>query len=293
MSATEPQSLFEYIKYYAAFIWRKYLKLPIFGKVLLFLIALFYACLGVFVIVVSPSLIAQYLYDHARMLAQYQFGWLVLSIAIVLISFPPLVGHTTLVTLCGFAYGMKGFLISFPASIVGAATSFVFLRIVFRERLRGWSAKNEKWQALEAVVREKGLPLIILIRISPFPPWVYSNSLFASIQPVALWQFVIATTFIAPKVLLHTFIGSKLASLSDGDQRSHMDTHTLILNSLFVGAGICIALFTSWWVYTLVQRHIKHLEGVPPEIDDLAAEAIAEYDEESPLLSSSDTQPGP
>ena len=25
----------------------------------------------------------------------------------------------------------------------------------------------------------KGLPLIMLIRASPFPPWVYSNTLFA------------------------------------------------------------------------------------------------------------------
>ena len=41
------------------------------------------------------------------------------------------------------------------------------------------------------------------------------------------------------------------------------------------------------WVYTLVQRHIRHLEGIPAEIDQSAAEAIEEFDEEVPLLSSS------
>lgn len=30
-----------------------------------------------------------------------------------------------------------------------------------------------------AVQQAKGLPLIMLIRLSPFPPWVYSNTLFA------------------------------------------------------------------------------------------------------------------
>lgn len=40
-------------------------------------------------------------------------------------------------------------------------------------------------------------------------------------------------------------------------------------------------------VYTLVQGHIRHLEGIPPEVDELAAEAIEEFGEEEPLLRSS------
>jgi len=43
-------------------------------------------------------------------------------------------------------------------------------------------------------------------------------------------------------------------------------------------------------VYTLVQRHIRHLEGIPPEIDELAAEAIEDFGEDvredEPLLRS-------
>jgi len=71
---------------------------------------------------------------------------------LVIISFPPFVGHTTLVTLCGFAYGMKGFYISASSSLVGAVLVFIVLRFLFRHRLRQWSTQNDKWQALEAVV---------------------------------------------------------------------------------------------------------------------------------------------
>ena len=43
-------------------------------------------------------------------------------------------------------------------------------------------------------------------------------------------------------------------------------------------------------MYTLVQGHIRQLEGIPPQIDELAAEAIEEYvednNEEEPLLRS-------
>jgi uncharacterized membrane protein YdjX (TVP38/TMEM64 family) len=95
---------------------------------------------------------------------------------------------------------MNGFFISAIASLVGSAGAFMILRYLFSERIRQWSAYNEKWQALQSVIvcahvgpltppaprvddsffqKAKGLPLIILIRVSPFPPWVYSNSFFA------------------------------------------------------------------------------------------------------------------
>lgn len=37
-------------------------------------------------------------------------------------------------------------------------------------------------------------------------------------------------------------------------------------------------------IYTLVQGHIRKLEGLSPEVDELAAEAVEQYSEEAPLL---------
>ncbi|TFK28827.1 Golgi apparatus membrane protein TVP38 [Coprinopsis marcescibilis] len=285
MAATSVSRPWNLLKWLITSAIQRYHKLHVFGKVFIWLLVLFYVAFGAFVFIVTPSRIAQFLYDQAKLLAATRLGWLGIIAAMILISFPPFIGHTTLVTLCGFAYGMKGFYIAIAGSLLGSALVFTVLRLLFSQRIRAWSAQNEKWQALEAVVRSKGLPLIILIRVSPFPPWVYANSLFASIEPVKLWQFVVATCFISPKLLLHVFIGSKMAALSDGDQRGRMDTHDKIINGLLVGGGIIIAIFTSWLVYNLVQSHIRHLQGIPPETDELAAEAIEDYDEDAPLLS--------
>lgn len=49
------------------------------------------------------------------------------------------------------------------------------------------------------------------------------NDVTQSIGPVKLWQFVVAQTFVFPKILLSVFIGSRAAALADGDQRGHMD----------------------------------------------------------------------
>ncbi|KAK7470751.1 Tlg2-vesicle protein [Stygiomarasmius scandens] len=283
-------NVFSLVKRYTKFLFLRYQGLHAYGKVAIWFVVLFYIASGTFIIVVTPARIFQALYDFAEKLASLPSGWLVLAAALVAVSFPPMIGHTTLVTLCGFAYGMKGFAIAAIASVFGSALVFVILRLLFNRKLRYWSSKNEKWQALEAVVRAKGLPLIILIRISPFPPWVYSNTLFASIEPVRLWQFVVATLFVLPKICLHVFIGSKMANLSDGGRRSQMDTRTKIMNGLFIGGGLLVAVFTSWLVYTLVQSHIRTLQGLPSEVDEQAAEAIEDFDEEEPLLNSrSDT----
>jgi hypothetical protein len=85
--------------------------------------------------------------------------------------------------------------------------------------------------------------------------------------------------------LLHTFIGSKIAELSDGDQRGHMDTTTKVLNGVFIGLSLLVAILTSWTVYNLVQSHIRKMAEFSPEVDELAAEALE--DEEAPLLSPS------
>ncbi|KAJ3528280.1 hypothetical protein NM688_g8019 [Phlebia brevispora] len=247
-------------------------------------LAIFYAALGTFLVWVGADRIAQSMYDLAQKISHLRFGWLILAGMIVVISFPPCIGHTTIITLCGFAYGMKGFYIGAPASVVGSAAAFVALRFLFAKRLKRWSSSNEKWQALETVVRAKGLPLIFLIRASPFPPWVYSNSLFASIEAVSLWQFVVATTAVFPKVAVHTFIGSKLASLSDGETRRQMDTQTKILNSCLVVVGLLVAVLTSWVIYRSMQAHLRKLDGISPEVDELAAEAVEEAIEGAPLL---------
>jgi hypothetical protein len=67
-------------------------------------------------------------------------------------SIPPMIGHTTLLNLCGFTYGMKGFLIAAPASLVASTIVFVALRYFFSGVVRSWSEKNEIWKALEAVI---------------------------------------------------------------------------------------------------------------------------------------------
>jgi hypothetical protein len=83
-----------------------------------------------------------------------------------------------------------------------------------------------------------------------------------SIESVSLIQFVLATLFVLPRVLVYVFVGSRIASLSDGEQRSHMATcmlsfpvhvadltftslATKIINGLLIVGGIVTSVIAS------------------------------------------------
>jgi uncharacterized membrane protein YdjX (TVP38/TMEM64 family) len=130
----------------------QYQKLSFYGKATICCLLLFYACLIAFIAVVPPSHIAQFMYDLAVEIRRLPYGYFILIAAIVLISFPPFIGHTTLMNLCGFTYGMHGFIPAAISTVGGSALVFVVLRSLFSNRLRKWTATNQKWGALEAVI---------------------------------------------------------------------------------------------------------------------------------------------
>lgn len=95
------------------------------------------------------------------------------------------------------------------------------------------------------------------------------------------------------------------AALTLGDiSLAHVpQPETKILNGVLVGTGILIAFLTSWYVisvasmhvfvkrgvlfriiYRSMQAHIRHIEDLPSDVDELAAEAVDEAAEGAPLL---------
>jgi hypothetical protein len=66
----------------------------------------------------------------------------------------------------------------------------------------------------------------------------------------------------------------------------HRSLYKLVSHNSYTSQKVLINI--TRLVYTLVQGHIRHLEGIPPEIDELAAEALEHFGEdggeEEPLL---------
>jgi len=134
---------------------------------------------------------------------------------------------------------------------------------------------------MEEVVKAKGLPLIILIRLCPIP-WVYNNAFFASIESVSLPQFILATIVLMPKLFLVVFIGAQVGELSDGETRGKLSGTAKFLDVLSIVFGVAVAAGTGWFVWRTTAEKIRSMEGLSDDIDRLAADALE--DATAPLL---------
>ncbi|KAH8919663.1 hypothetical protein BT69DRAFT_1193785, partial [Atractiella rhizophila] len=212
--------------------------------------------LFVLVLILGPQTIFNQLALWGKSLEQSEYGWALLLVLIVASSFPPLVGYGTCITICGFAFGVwRGWLIAVVGCLLGSTLSFIVCRLALKRFLPFLDA-SPTFSALATAVRAKGTSLVILIRFCPFP-FPYSNLFFASIESVSISQFLLATLFITPKLLLHVFTGSRLYLLSDEEERLKMDSTAKALNAVYVILGSLLGIGTGWYVWRLTQKHVS------------------------------------
>lgn len=121
------------------------------------------------------------------------------------------------------------------------------------------------------------------MRSCPFP-YPYSNLFFVSLESVTLSQFLLATLAITPKLFLyvvilppssahrpdlhsHVWVGSRLFSFADPNQREAMDHQTKLLNGCSIVFGLALGAFTSWYLYRITMRYVA--QGVMLDEEDL------------------------
>ncbi|GJN91670.1 hypothetical protein Rhopal_004693-T1 [Rhodotorula paludigena] len=214
----------------------------------------------------------------ADYIAASPYGWLMLFGIIIVTSVPPLFGYGTAQTLVGFAYGVwPGFVISALSCLAGGAFSFIVVRH-FLHFYAPFVQRMNTHKALSKAVRAKGLPLMMLLRLCPFP-YPYSNAFFASIETVTLWQFLLAT--------LHVFVGHRTYLMSDPGSRAKMDGVAKAVNIAFMVIGTLLGMATSWYLYKLTMRYVDEANE-EQEQEELEAGLLDDVDE---LLASDSAAP--
>lgn len=246
------------------------------------------------------------LFDAALWFSHWPtLGPLLLIALITLLSFPPLVGYGTSITLCGLAYGtplpentssglFTAWLLAATGCLCGSTAVFVFFRAYLRTaHAPQWIAdvrNKREWLAMERAVSAKGARMILLVRFCPFP-FVYSNLFFASLQPgvVSLRAFLLATLATTPKLFLHVFIGAQAFQAiqaarggsneggggggggAGGDSNSNPSppAHSLLSLAYIIIASL-VGVATSWYIWQETTRILQEF------IDDDEAGAAGE-----------------
>ncbi|KAI1156790.1 hypothetical protein F4825DRAFT_402540 [Nemania diffusa] len=183
-------------------------------------------------------------------------GWVLLFLLSAAASFPPLIGYSTTVTLAGFVFGFpRGWPIIAAATVVGSTASFVASRTVFSAYVQRLVGADRRFVALGQVLRHDGLLVLVAIRFCPLP-FSLSNGFLATIPSISPGSFALATALSTPKLLIHVFIGDRLAQLADSDE---MPTSTRLANYLGILFGGVIGITVGWFVYQRTMRRAKEL----------------------------------
>lgn len=69
-------------------------------------------------------------------------------------------------------------------------------------------------------------------------------STFATVKPLT---FALATAIVTPKLLVHVFIGSRLAVIAKSGEK--MDTTTKVINWGSIIVGGIFGVLTGWFIY--------------------------------------------
>ncbi|KAJ9477567.1 putative Golgi apparatus membrane protein TVP38 (putative) [Pseudozyma hubeiensis] len=209
------------------------------------------------------------------------YGAALLIVLVVIVSFPPLIGYGTSITLFGLGWGvhaeatsehaelrgnlLQAWLLASFACLLGATISFAVLRflIVHHSKRVAWISKtlnDPKYTALSTAVRRRGLFMAILIRFCPFP-FAYSNLFFASlVDAVTFKHFFMATALITPKLLLHVWLGTRMFQLMDRDQRAQLDGWAKFLNVVYIAVGSAVGAATGWIVWNETTKVLEAIE---------------------------------
>lgn len=216
-------------------------------------------------------------------------GWVILWVVTFFTAFPPMIGYSTCGTTAGFVYGAwEGWLILATATVAGSTCSFIVSRTVLKSYVERMVAHDKRFAALTLTLKQDGLKLLCMIRLCPLP-YSLSNGAMSTFPTVHPSMYALATTLITPKLLIHTFIGSRLAIIAKSGEE--MSAGAKAVNYTSIAIGAVLGMGVGYYIYQKTMARARELEaeesrtvhesvrrtGAPPKqfTDDPEAQAAA------------------
>ncbi|RYP54953.1 hypothetical protein DL768_000269 [Monosporascus sp. mg162] len=171
-------------------------------------------------------------------------GWVLVFLLTCATAFPPMIGYSTCLTVSGFVYGFPGgWPVVAAATVFGSTAAFAASRTVLSRYVHRLVGADRRFVALGQVLRHDGLLVLAGLRFCPLP-FSLSNGFLATIPSVSPLGFALATAVATPKLLVHVFIGSRLAMLAESGDKMTVGDKAVNYLSMLVGSvvGLVVGL---------------------------------------------------
>lgn len=276
------------------------------------------AVLGVLAIVFSRAFF-RWLDPVAEKWRALPGGWVLAFLLVFVTSFPPVMGYSTASTIAGFVYGFPwGWPIVASGCTLGALCAFLASRTVLSGYVDRMVGRDHRFVALGQVLRQEGIWYLTAIRFCPLP-FSLSNGFLATIPSITPLSFTLSTalsryvyiyiyiatlsihvhmgkasllTFCSPKLLVHVFIGSRIALLAEKGDRMTAGDKAINYLSMLIGASVGIAVGLVIYRRTMARAaQLARDDGLDPTaLATTAEEGEAGYldSDNSPLMDPED-----
>jgi uncharacterized membrane protein YdjX (TVP38/TMEM64 family) len=145
-----------------------------------------------------------------------------------------------LIVACGWLYGPWGALLSLPAAVASASTSFSVARALGRNAASRKLLRSPRARALAELAAQGGFVTVALVRLSPILPYTPSNAVLG-LTGMRLRDMALGTALgMAPGVVLYSWAGSLLPSAEALEQGATLQPGLVwVLFALaFAAAGV-------------------------------------------------------
>jgi uncharacterized membrane protein YdjX (TVP38/TMEM64 family) len=164
---------------------------------------------------------------------------------------------------------------------LGAIASFLLGRYLFRDGCVGrLTEKYTVFKALDNALMDKGLRIMILLRLSPIVPFNVLNYI-AGATGVQFWHYTIACIAMLPGTILYVFLGASAGSLAEigGDNEEEQESNKAVTISVIVVGVVFGILAIGLTSYYAKQELNKVIEAEKANSGD--GDGDAENDEEA------------
>ncbi|KAF4339520.1 nuclear WD PRL1 [Fusarium beomiforme] len=245
-------------------VLKVYLRLSPFQRILALVGVVAAGVLGILAIVYS-HVFFKWLEPKAEQWYALPGGWILAFLLVFVTSFPPIVGYSTASTIAGFVYGFPwGWPIVASGCTAGALCAFLASRTILSGYVDRMVGRDHRFVALGQVLRQEGIWYLTAIRFCPLP-FSLSNGFLATIPSITPLAFTISTALSSPKLLVHVFIGSRLALLAkNGDK---MSAGSKAINYLSMILGGVVGLIVGLVIYRRTMARAEELarqDGLDP-----------------------------
>jgi uncharacterized membrane protein YdjX (TVP38/TMEM64 family) len=185
-------------------------------------------------------------------------GKMVFVLLFSIVSFPPLIGFSSLILIVGIIYGYEGFWMIAITSSVMSTVSLCTFKYGLKDMSRRIIDSNEKLQLFVSVIKDEETTfgqevfILLLMKLCPLP-YSLTNGGLGCVPHLSPLAFFLACVICSPKYLIQIFMGIQLGKMGSIDKTGTKHMIDLII---FLVTGVSSGIL-SYMLYQRLQVKIR------------------------------------